>query len=215
MERTIEPHLPLARASCLHRPARFRREHPEIEGRALADGRGAQIDDADADARQQAAERLTIGDFECLPHIIFGKTLPRRDGKGCRDRMRLPQIMHVEFEADFHAFDGQSRAFHHATRCFRLTGHAGRKGRAIQPLEGEVQRLHLIVADIRDHASQSRGHARKARHERGFEAHFLQQRTRMQGPAPAKRHERETPGIMPALDGNQPDRPGHARIRDA
>ena len=64
------------------------------------------------------------------------------------------------------------------------------------------------------HAAERRGDAGKARHQRALQADLADQRADMQRAAAAERHRDEVRRIVAALDRDQPDRAGHARVGD-
>ena len=79
----------------------------------------------------------------------------------------------------------------------------------------QIDRLHLIVAQVGDDAAERRGDAGKARHHRAFQADLLDHGGDMQRAAAAERHGGELGRVVAALDRDQADGAGHAGIGDA
>ena len=74
--------------------------------------------------------------------------------------------------------------------------------------------LHHVVPQVGEHAAERRGDARKARHQRALQTDLADQRADVQRAAAAERHRDEAGRIVAALDRDEPDRAGHARVGD-
>ena len=129
--------------------------------------------------------------------------------------MGLPEVVHVEFEGDVHGFDRNLCGFDNASRFFSGDFHALRQHRDVQAVEHQVDGLHLVVTQVRDHAAERRSHAGKARHDSAVQADFLNQRRGMQRAAAAERHRDEFLWVVAALDRDKANGTRHARVCDA
>ena len=132
--------------------------------------------------------------------------------------MRLAEIVHVELVDDVSALDRNSRRFAFLDHCALASrarlDHPPVERRDIDIIEQVVQRLHLIVPQVRDHAAEGGGDAGEARHQHRPEANIADQGAGVQCTAAAERHSGKFRGVVAAFDRHQPDRAGHARIGD-
>ena len=205
-------------AAFVERGIRPRPEGRQIEMRAAADGGGAQRDDAHRNAWQQPAEGGGVSFVEGRAHDLFADASAaarERDRQRHRDRMCLPEIMHVEFELDVDALDRDAGGLHHRLRFLARRHHARIERAGVEAVGQQIDRLHLVVAQVGDDAAERRGDAGKARHHRAFQADLLDHGGDVQRAAAAERHGRELGRVMAALDRDQADGAGHARIGDA
>ena len=85
----------------------------------------------------------------------------------------------------------------------------------VEAVEHKVDGLYLIVPQIGDDTAECGSDARKTRHDRAFQADFFDQCAGVQRAAAAERHRGELCRIVAALDRDQTDSAGHARIGDA
>ena len=103
----------------------------------------------------------------------------------------------------------------HRARLLRRPPRIRRSSAArVKAVEHEIERLHHVVPQVGEHAAERRGDAGKARHQRAFEADLPDQGADVQRAAAAERHGDEARRIMAALDRDEPDRAGHARVGD-
>ena len=140
---------------------------------------------------------------------------PSRHRKRHGHGVGLAEIVHVEFVNDLDVRHRDSGLLDHAVRCTTGLDHAPVERGDVEIVEQIVQCLHLIVPDVGDDATERRGHARERRHDRAAQTDIADQRAGMQRAAAAERHRGEFRRIVAALDRDQPDRAGHARISDA
>ena len=105
--------------------------------------------------------------------------------------MGLADIVHVEFKQHVDALDRHAGALDDALRRRAFVASLALQRRCVEPVEHQVDGLHLIVAQVGDHAAERRGEAGIARRDRRLQADFLDQRARMQRAAAAERHQRE------------------------
>ena len=139
----------------------------------------------------------------------------QRDRQRHRDRVGLPEIVHVELVDDVDALDCHAGRRHHRPRAAPAAAMRRSSAAQIEAVEHEIDGLHLIVAEIGDDAAERRGDAGEARDHRALQSNLLDQRARMQRAASAERHGGEFRRIVSALDRDQPDGAGHARLGDA
>ena len=129
--------------------------------------------------------------------------------------MRLPDIMHVELEAQVDLAHHCARGAHDRAHFLACRNHPPVEPGNVDAVERNIEGLHLIVPHIGDDATKRRRHAGKARHQRHLQTDLLDDRANVQRPAAAKRHADKFRGIVTALDRHQPDRTGHAGIGNA
>ena len=128
--------------------------------------------------------------------------------------MGLAEIVHVELIDDVGALDRNARRRDHRRGVAARRLHPLLQRRRVEPFEHHVERLHRVVAQVRQHAAERRGDAGEARHQRGLEPELADERAGMQRAAAAERHGDKARRIVAALDRNQPDRARHARLGD-
>ena len=123
--------------------------------------------------------------------------------------------MHVELVEHVGALDRNAGGRDHRARLAAELAHPARQRRRVETFEHDVEGLHHVMPQIGQHAAERRRDAGKARHQRALQSDLPDQRADMQRAAAAERHRDEVRRIVAALDRDQPDRAGHARLRDA
>ena len=214
----VEPHLARTAPRVSKGSPGIGRQGGEIELRAPADRRRAQVHDLHRNAGQKAAERGLVGALESGSHDLGGERdgpVPQLRRQRHRHGVGLSDIMHVELEHGFDPLDRQPGRLHDGERRNGLGCHAGGEPGYVEAVEHQVQSLHLIMADVGNDAAERRRHAGIARHDRGSQADILDQRPGMESSAAAEGDGREPCRIVAALDRDEADGARHPGVRNA
>ena len=89
-------------------------------------------------------------------------------GIGNGDGVGLPDIVHVELEAQVDLLDHARRRSSRPSEPPRGRDHTAIERGNVEAIEHKIERLHLIMAQIGNDAAERRRHSGKPWHQRDF-----------------------------------------------
>ncbi len=129
--------------------------------------------------------------------------------------MGLSLIAHIQLENAFGTREDNFRSIEQCQARGRGSGHLLPEGLEIEARQHSINGLDEVMPHIGDDTTKRAVYTGKPGYHRRGKADFLDQGTRMQRAAAAKRHRHEFGRIVTAFDRNQTDGAGHLRIGDS
>jgi hypothetical protein len=109
----------------------------------------------------------------------------------------------------------QPRGGHDVARSSARSDHPAVERGDVEAIQRRIDRLDLIVANVRNDAAERGRDAGIERNESSLQAHFADQCADMQCAAAAERHRREPRRIVTPLHRYKPNRTRHLGVRHA